>query len=136
MLIDGDIRPTDDLRETDRSKYYRLLQAFPAMGLPDAPTHFGWQLVPSTYICATNDRALSCNAQERMWQRADEALSGGTTLEGRKCTASSREALGQKPTRDMGMFTVKLIHSDHCSMFILRKHVESLGSTLMEICRA
>ncbi|KAJ4392278.1 hypothetical protein N0V93_005903 [Gnomoniopsis smithogilvyi] len=137
-----------DLPESERDKYYKLLQGWPATGRPDIPTHFGWQYVPSTYICATNDRVVSAKAQARMWSRANATVSNleasqsllkqwtNSRLGEKPCatTGSGDSVVVGKPlSSGPGYMTVKEIDSDHCSMFILRKHVEVLGSILIEM---
>lgn len=133
---------------SERDKYYDLLQGWPVTGASDALTHFGWKYVPSTYVCAVNDRIVSAKAQTRMWTRVNAYLSNleatlsnlkhvDNMLEEQHCSASSAassgEIIDQNVSQGPGLLTVKEIHSDHCSMFILREHVESLGSMLLEI---
>ncbi|KAJ4406055.1 hypothetical protein N0V82_010201 [Gnomoniopsis sp. IMI 355080] len=124
-----------DLPPSERNKYYHLLHGWPVTGRPDVPTHFGWKFVPSTYICAMNDQAVSAKAQTRMWTRVKEVLEGTNTgiIQENLRTASSGDLVNQGVARGTGLLTVKEIDSDHCSMFILRKHVELLGSFLIEM---
>lgn len=130
-----------DLPESDRDKYYNLLQAWPAgVDTPDASTHFGWKYVPSTYIHATNDWVVSLKAQIRMLARTNNVLSlqsGGLMVDREASTATkisfkNKDCEGQDPSLVQDAVTVKLIESDHCSMFILRKHVKLLGRMLIE----
>lgn len=85
-----------------------------------------------------NDQALSVKAQTCMWTRANEVLGGDIngSLEEKPCIPSSGDLVGHDASRGPGLMTVKEIDSDHCSMFILRKHVELLGRILIEMVEA
>lgn len=84
-------------------------------------THVGWQHVQSTFVYAMEDRVLSPKYQRSWVTRADEVLAAQ-----KAGTHGGRDTPGRFLTAD--------IDSDHCSMFILPKHVKKLGEILMTTC--
>ncbi|CAN8096930.1 unnamed protein product [Discula destructiva] len=123
-----------DLTESERLKYYNLLRPMLVAG-PEPITNAGWRHLPSTYIYAKADRIISSEAQRHFVQRADEQL----TIQAAGLLSSRNESV-LDALRDASFaevpwrFQIAEIDSDHCSMFILPKHVEKLAKILIETC--
>lgn len=55
-----------DLEDSDAHKWLAKLQTQPARGWTDTTTACGWEVVPSVYVFATQDRIIPLALQQQM----------------------------------------------------------------------
>lgn len=95
-------------------------------------THAGWLHVRSTFVYATADRIIPPAYQKSLVDRADQVLAARAAGGREELCSSGLE--GHGATKVPGRFETVEMDSDHCSMFVLPKHVEKLGEVLIKSC--